>query len=333
MTDEHEGHTSQAPAVRGLSSSGFAPRLSLRELLDRGDRIVLPGVPDALTARIAERAGFSACYVSGAGFANSQLGLPDVGLVSRADIAGHVAKVALACGIPVVVDGDTGYGGPLAVMHTVRSFEVAGASAIQLEDQQMPKRCGHFDGKSVVSVHDMVTNVRAAKLAASEGFVVIARTDAGATEGIGGAIDRARAYADAGADVVFVEAPQSLEEIELVARRLGDLPLVINIVEGGRTPQLSASDYFEMGYRIALFANFVMRTMMKTAGSALQHLVTTGETHSRTAEMLGWADRQELVGLFQVEQLEDLLELDGREAAVPSLGVPPNTDHEREVPQ
>lgn len=299
---------SDAPAVRGLSAGGFADRPSLREMLDRGERLVIPGVPDALTARLAERAGFAACYVSGAGYANSQLALPDVGLVSREEIARHLGRVALACGIPVVADGDTGFGGPIAVMHTVRAFELAGAAGIQLEDQQIPKRCGHFDGKKVVSTHDMVTHVRAAKLGGSADFVVIARTDARATEGINAAIDRARAYADAGADVVFVEAPQSLDEIELVARKLGDLPLVINVVEGGRTPQVTADDYFQMGYRIALFANFLMRTMMAGAAEALGHLRSTGETHTRADTMLSWRDRQELVGLAQVEQLEEFLE-------------------------
>lgn len=299
---------SDAPAVRGLSAGGFADRPSLRELLDRGERLVIPGVPDALTARLAERAGFAACYVSGAGYANSQLALPDVGLVSREEITRHLGRVALACGIPVVADGDTGFGGPIAVMHTVRAFELAGAAGIQLEDQQIPKRCGHFDGKKVVSTHDMVTHVRAAKLGGSADFVVIARTDARATEGINAAIDRARAYADAGADVVFVEAPQSLDEIELVARKLGDLPLVINVVEGGRTPQVTADDYFQMGYRIVLFANFLMRTMMAGAAEALGHLRSTGETHTRADTMLSWRDRQELVGLAHVEQLEEFLE-------------------------
>jgi len=299
---------SDAPAVRGLSAGGFADRPSLREMLDRGERLVIPGVPDALTARLAERAGFAACYVSGAGYANSQLALPDVGLVSREEITRHLGRVALACGIPVVADGDTGFGGPIAVMHTVRAFELAGAAGIQLEDQQIPKRCGHFDGKKVVSTHDMVTHVRAAKLGGSADFVVIARTDARATEGINAAIDRARAYADAGADVVFVEAPQSLDEIELVARKLGDLPLVINVVEGGRTPQVTADDYFQMGYRIVLFANFLMRTMMAGAAEALGHLRSTGETHTRADTMLSWRDRQELVGLAHVEQLEEFLE-------------------------
>lgn len=313
----------EVPAVRGLSGAGFADRSSLRQLLERGENIVLPGVPDALTARIAERAGFSACYVSGAGYANSQLGLADVGLASRDQIAAHISRIALATGIPVVADGDTGFGGPIAVMHTVRTFELAGASAIQLEDQRMPKRCGHFDGKLVVSTHDMLTHVRAAKLAASERFVVIARTDSRATEGIDSAIDRARAYADAGADAVFVEAPESLDEIELVGKRLGDVPLVINVVEGGRTPQLTAGDYFDMGYRIALFANYLMRTMMKTATTALDHLMATGETHTRAAEMLAWNVRQELVGLPQIEALEEHLDGDGdAESVAPAPRTP-----------
>lgn len=313
----------EVPAVRGLSGGGLPAPRSLREMLARGERIVLPGVPDALTARLAERAGFSACYVSGAGFANAQMALPDVGLVSREEIVRHIGRVALACGIPVVADGDTGFGGPIAVMHTVRAFELAGAAGIQLEDQQIPKRCGHFDGKNVVSLHDMVTHVRAAKLGASPDFVVIARTDARAVEGIDRAIDRARAYADAGADAIFIEAPENLEEIELVAKRLGDVPLLINIVEGGKTPQLTADDYFDMGYQIVLYANFVMRTMLKSAADALGHLSSARETFSRAGSMLSWHLRQELVGLGDVERLEEYLELgdDRPESPTPKGGV------------
>jgi 2-methylisocitrate lyase-like PEP mutase family enzyme len=297
----------EVPVIRALSSAGTTPGKTLRALLDAGENVLLPGVPDALTARIAERVGFQACYLSGAGYANSQLALPDVGLTSRQELTDHARRIVAACSLPVVVDGDTGFGGPIAVMRTVRDYEAAGASAIQLEDQRMPKRCGHFDGKQIITCDEMVTNIRAAKLAASEHFVLIARTDALAVEGLDAAIERGRAFAEAGADAVFIEAPESLADTEEIARRLTGVPLVINVVEGGKTPQLSASEYFTMGYRIALYANFVMRTMMHSAIEALSHLVATGETVSRSASMLTWEQRQELVGLSEVEQLENFI--------------------------
>jgi 2-methylisocitrate lyase-like PEP mutase family enzyme len=295
------------PTQRGLSASSAQHRPRFKALVEDASRVVLPGVPDAMTARLAERAGFLACYISGAGYANAQLALPDVGLVSRDEISGHVRNVSEACGIPVVVDGDTGFGGPIAVMRTVRAFELAGASAIQLEDQRMPKRCGHFAGKSLVSTEEMVSNVRAAKLAGSPGFTVIARTDARAIEGIEPACARAQAYRDAGADVLFVEAPETLEELELVPKRLPDVPLMVNVVEGGLTPELTAADYFEMGYHVVLFANFVMRVMAKAAAGALAHLHGAGETTSLQDQMLSWAQRQELVGFGNVEELETFL--------------------------
>jgi len=295
------------PTQRGLSAASGPDRPGFKTLVEQSAHIVMPGVPDAMTARLAERAGFLACYVSGAGYTNSQLALPDVGLVSRDEIAQHVLRISEACAMPVVVDGDTGFGGPIAVMRTVRSFELAGAGAIQLEDQSMPKRCGHFAGKALVSTAEMVSNVRAAKLAASPDFAVIARTDARAIEGIESACARALAYREAGADVLFVEAPETMQELELVPKRLPDMPLMINVVEGGLTPELTAANYFEMGYHVVLFANFVMRVMAKAATGALAHLQAAGETASLQEQMLSWPDRQELVGFDNVKQLETFL--------------------------
>lgn len=300
--------------ARGMRISPLAPeagpRPGLRELLAGGTTFALPGATDALTARLAERAGFGACYVSGAGFANVQLGLPDVGMVSNYEMANHIRRIADAVSIPVIADGDTGHGGVLAVTRTVRLFEQAGASAIQLEDQEMPKRCGHFDGRrQLVDAEEMAAKIRAAKAAASSpDFVVIARTDARAVLGIDEAIRRGKIFRDSGADVVFIEAMQTRQELEAVPLAVPDVPLMVNIVEGGKTPELAVSDYRAMGYRIVLYANFVMRVMAKAAEDALSHLNTHGETLSMHPRMLAWQKRQELVALEAWQELERRLE-------------------------
>lgn len=299
---------------RNFFSIPFAnpTRSSLRELLQSDETLILPGATDALTARLVERAGFKACYVSGAGFANVQLGLPDVGMVSHFEMAQHIRRMADATDLPIVADGDTGHGGVLSVARTVRLFETAGASAIQLEDQEMPKRCGHFEGRrQLVSSEEMVAKIRAARAAAvSPDFLIVARTDACAVHGIEDAIARALAFRDAGADVVFVEALRSHEELVLVPQKVRGIPLIVNIVEGGKTPELSVSELSAMGYRIVLYANFVMRVMAKAAQDALEHLRENGETRSMGDRMLSWNMRQEIVALSDWQDLE--LKLEGQ---------------------
>src|SRR3954462_6832031 len=212
---------------------------ALRALLGRGEPVLAPGAYDGLSARLVERAGFPAVYMTGFGASASLLGRPDVGLLSFAEMAGHARRLAQAVEVPVIADADDGYGNPLNVMRTVSEYEAAGVAALHIEDQVAPKRCGHMDGKDVIDAAEMVEKVRAAVEARrAPDLVIIARTDARAGEGLEGALERARRYRDAGADMLFVEAPESEEEVAVVAEAFPDTPLLFNWVDGGRTPPL-----------------------------------------------------------------------------------------------
>ena len=286
----------------------------LRARLAEPEILVLPGTPDAITARIIEEAGFDAVYVTGAGFANASFGSPDVGLVTLSEVVTHVGRIADAVGIPVVVDADTGYGGVLNVHRAVRQLEHAGAAAIQLEDQVEPKRCGHFEGKSVVPVEDMLQKLAAATDARTDDdLVIIARTDARQTGGFTEAVDRANAYRAAGADLIFVEAPQTVEELRRLPG-LVDAPLVANMVEGGKTPLLDAHELQDMGYRAVLFANTALRVAAKAVTAAMQQLRATGGTTSLLDSMVTWDERQRLIRLPEMQDLEDSYLAAGRAA-------------------
>lgn len=267
--------------------------------------VVIVGAPDVLSAFVLRDLGYRTIYVSGAGLANSQLGLPDLGLVDLTELADQVDRISAAVDLPLLVDGDTGFGGPLNVRRAVQMLERRGASAIQLEDQVFPKRCGHFEGKEIAPVREMLARLRAAVDARTdERFQIVARTDARATDGLSEALRRALAYKDAGADVLFIEAPESVEEIETVAREVPG-PLLINIVEGGKTPQLTTSELGELGYSYVLYANSAMRAAMHGVRTVMAALLETGTTASVADLMLSWEDRQALVGKEFYEKLED----------------------------
>lgn len=272
-------------------------RARLRGSIGAGD-LVVPGATDVLGVRLIQQAGFRAGYVTGAGLANAQFGLPDIGLISLAEVVEQVGRLALSTNLPLIADADTGFGGPVSVMRSVRLLERAGAAAIQLEDQEMPKRCGHFDGHSLIPAEHMVAKLVAARQALEdEATVLIARTDARGVYGIDEAIRRARLYRDAGADVIFVEAPRSVEELARVGAELQGTPLVVNVVEGGKTPQLSLAEYRDLGFGIVLYANYLMRSMMHAGREALAHLAEHGETTGRADRMATWQDRQDLFNL------------------------------------
>jgi 2-methylisocitrate lyase-like PEP mutase family enzyme len=266
-----------------------------------------PGAFDAISARIIERSGFDAVYVTGAGLANSSLGVPDLGLVSQTELAEHVNRIVDVVDLPLIVDADTGFGGVLNVGRTVRTLERAGVAAIQIEDQIFPKRCGHFDGTTVIPVAEMVPKVRAAVDARSDSdLMLIIRTDARRTEGLNAAIDRANAYIEAGADAIFVEAPQSRQELGMLPSRIG-VPLVANMVEGGRTPLCNGAELEAMGFRIAVFANTALRAAMKAVSNAMAALKQTRGSESILADLIEWDVRQQLVGLPEMEALENKL--------------------------
>ncbi|MGH3741330.1 MAG: isocitrate lyase/PEP mutase family protein [Micromonosporaceae bacterium] len=291
--------------MSALSSAGQSAARRLRERLADPSILVLPGVADAITARVVQQCGFDAAYVTGAGFSNASLGMPDVGLVTLSEIATHVQRVAEVSDIPLIVDADTGYGGVLNVRRTVRQLEHAGAAAIQLEDQATPKRCGHFGGNTVVSEREMLQRLHAALDARHDpDLVIIARTDAREAEGFDSAVRRARAYAAAGADMIFVEALRNRDELREVPK-LVDAPLIANMVEGGKTPLLDSRELEALGFRVALFANTALRAAMKAVWDAMRTLRAEGGTKALLDQMINWDQRQQLVDLPGMQALED----------------------------
>lgn len=284
------------PGLTALTSP-HERRLALRESIAEGS-LVLPGITDALGMRLAEQAGFTAAYATGAGLANAQYGIPDVGLVSLPEVAEHTARLTGAGELPLVVDADTGFGGPLMAVRAARMIERAGAAAIQIEDQEMPKRCGHFDDHALIPAEFMASKIAAVREGLEdEATVLIARTDARSVHDISEAIRRARLYAEAGADVLFVEAPRTIEELALVGRELAQSHLLVNVVEGGKTPLLSVPEYGELGFGIVLYANFLLRSLMRAGQEALRHLAEHGETSTYSDRMATWQERQSLVNL------------------------------------
>lgn len=277
----------------------------LRQLLAADDIVVAPGAFDAFTARLVENAGFEAVYVSGAGVSYSQLCQPDVGLVSMTEMAGRVAAICRAVDIPVIADGDNGHGNAINLIRTVRAFEDAGASAIQLEDQAFPKRCGHLEGKRLVSESEMVGKLRAARHARrSDDFLIIGRTDARSVLGLDQAIRRAQLYAEAGADVLFVEAPRDSAELRAIADALPHIPLVANMVEGGKTPLVGNSELKSLGYSLVLYPNSLTRTFAAAGAAVLQELRARGTTAGAIERMVDFDQLNELTGLPELEQLE-----------------------------
>jgi 2-methylisocitrate lyase-like PEP mutase family enzyme len=278
----------------------------LRALLAGDAPLVAPGAFNALFARLIEEAGFDAVYLSGAGVANALLGQPDLGLVTMSEMVMVAERICEVVDVPVIADGDTGYGGVHNVARTVAAYERAGVAAIQIEDQQFPKRCGHFEGKEVVSANEMVERVVAARRARSgdDGIVIIARTDAAAVEGIDSAIARARTYGEAGADVLFVEAPSSGDELAMVAGELGDWPLVANMVEFGKTPLLSAEELGDLGFSLILFPGSVTRTVTLAARETLDELRSTGTTMGRLDAMATFDEVNRVVGLTEADEFE-----------------------------
>ena len=253
-------------AARGAPAT---PGSRLRALLAEGELIVAPGVFDGLSAHLVRRTGFRAGYLTGAGVAASGFGLPDIGLVGGAEMAERAAMItSVLCGLPLIADADTGYGSALNVVRTVRAYERAGVAAIQLEDQTFPKRCGHLPGKEVIGQDEFVTRLGAA-LEARTDALIVARTDARAVLGLSAAIDRANAYARAGADVIFVEAPQSDAEVAQIAKEV-DAPLLINLVQGGLTPDAGLQRLRELGYAIAIYPANLLMAAAKGMIAALQ---------------------------------------------------------------
>jgi 2-methylisocitrate lyase-like PEP mutase family enzyme len=260
--------------------------------------LLAPGIYDALTASIASDAGAEALYVSGASIAYTRLGRPDIGLVTMTEVAETVANIRDRVALPLIVDADNGHGSALNTQRTVRLFERAGATALQIEDQTLPKRCGHLQGKSLITPGEMAGKIKAAVDArASEETLIIARTDAVAVEGFDAALGRARLYAEAGADVLFVEAPRTREQLAAVVSALGGLrPLLANMVEGGDTPISTAADLGEMGFRIVIFPGGIVRALARTAQDYYASLLRHGSNAPFAARMHDFNTLNALIG-------------------------------------
>ena len=272
--------------------------------LREGDYITAPGVFDLISARIADRMKFSALYMTGYGVVASSFGLPDAGLASYTEMVDRVRTIAAGTITPLIADADTGYGGLLNVQHTVRGYEQAGAVAIQLEDQKIPKKCGHTPKRRVIPVEDMVAKIRVAVTAReSENFLVIARTDARTRYGLAEAISRGQAFANAGADIVFVEAPESVEEMTEICQKI-DCPLMANMVDGGRTPLLTAEQLKDIGYQIAIFPGTAFLAAVSAVESVYQYLKTTGSSAGLPTPLYNFEEFSRLMGFEDVWAFE-----------------------------
>ncbi len=286
------------------SASSPTGAAALRAKLVPGAGLIVPGVGNALAARMVEAAGFPAMMLSGAAVANSFLGVPDLGLVSVTELAQHVSAVCEAVDIPVLVDADTGFGNALNTRRAVRLIERAGASALMLEDQTYPKRCGHFDGKSVVPVDEMVGKLKAAVDARDDPrMMILARTDARAVEGFEAALDRARRYMEAGADWLFIEAPLTREELLAIPRAVPGIHLC-NMVIGGKTPLVSREELAEAGYAAICYANAALQASMRAMQEVLGHLHATGGIEGMEHRLMMFAERQKVLGAENYQALE-----------------------------
>ncbi len=281
-----------------------SPRKALRALVNERRGVLVPGAFNALSAKVIEDLGFEAIYVTGAGVTNMSLGLPDQGFMGLAEIADHTARIRDAVDLPLIVDADTGFGNALNVRHTVRVLERAGADCIQLEDQVAPKRCGHFSGKEVISTEEAVSKIKAAVDARRDpDFLIMARTDACATQGFEAAIERAQRFAEAGADILFVEAVTTPEEIRALPQRLST-PQLMNMVIGGKTPITDADELQRMGYGIVLYANAALQGAVAGMQKALGALKTQRRIDEDPALVVPFAERQRLVGKPAWDELE-----------------------------
>ncbi|HEY1325992.1 MAG TPA: isocitrate lyase/phosphoenolpyruvate mutase family protein [Casimicrobiaceae bacterium] len=277
----------------------------LRELLAAGGPGIVPGATDCFTARWIEEAGFPVVYVTGGGTANTYLGGPDIGLVTQNELAGQVERIADAVSVPVIADCDTGFGGVANVKRTIRMYERAGAAGLHIEDQVFPKRCGHFEGKSVVPTEEMLFRLQAALDARTDpDFLIIARTDARAPEGFDAALERARAYLEIGADAIFVEQPRSLEELRRIGEAFCGTPLVANMVERSKTPLLPERELLAMGFNIILYANAALYLGSYAIRQGLAVLRREGTTQSLLDRMTTFEERQALIGLDRADAYE-----------------------------
>src|SRR5437870_680251 len=279
-------------------------RQAMRHLIAQTGYTIVPGAYDTLTARLVEQAGFAAVYLTGGGYSRAN-GYPDLGLLTLGENVRFIGRTVEAVQIPVIADADTGYGNALNVIRTVREYEKTGVAAFHLEDQVSPKKCGHYEGKEVVSTAEMVGKIKAAVDTRQDpGLVIIARSDARAIEGLDAAIDRVNAYLEAGADVGFVEAPRSVEELRIVGRGVAG-PALVNVFEGGKTPMVPASELEAMGFRLGIYPSQTHRAAIRAAQRVLAALKEDGHTTRVEADLATFQEREDAVGTAEWRELEE----------------------------
>jgi 2,3-dimethylmalate lyase len=292
------------PPVARLSKQDFAMPQTLSERLRQPGLVVAPGVYDLVSAKLADQAGFEALYMSGFSVVASHLGFPDAGLATYSDMVGRVRQIVEGTATPLIADGDTGYGGLLNVEHTVRGYEASGAQAIQLEDQEFPKKCGHTPSRRVIPLADAARKIKvAAQARSSKDFKIIARTDARTAHGLDEALRRGEAFLKAGADIVFIESPESVEEMERIGQTF-DAPLLANMVEGGRTPILSRSELEKLRYKIAIYPVAGLLAATSALQSVYAHLKTTGSTQNWDGHLCLFSEFVRIIGFERVWEFE-----------------------------
>jgi 2-methylisocitrate lyase-like PEP mutase family enzyme len=282
----------------------MTPRQELRQLIGRTGYTMVPGAYDSLTARLVEAAGFAAVYLTGGGYSRAS-GYPDLGLLSLTENVQFIGRTVESVAIPIIADADTGYGNAINVIRTVREYEKTGVAGFHIEDQISPKKCGHYEGKEVIGRAEMVGKIKAAVDTRRDAdMVIIARSDARAIEGLAAAIDRVNAYLEAGADVGFVEAPQTVDELRVVGKSVRG-PALVNVFEGGKTPMLGAKELEEMGFRLGIYPSQTHRAAIRAAQRVLAAMKRDGDTSAIEAELATFQDREDAVGTAAWRELEE----------------------------
>jgi 2-methylisocitrate lyase-like PEP mutase family enzyme len=282
----------------------MTPRQALRRLIGREAYTMVPGAYDTLTARLVEQAGFEAVYLTGGGYSRAS-GYPDLGLLSLTENAMFIGRTVEAVAIPVIADADTGYGNAVNVIRTVREYEKTGVAGFHIEDQVSPKKCGHYEGKEVISKAEMVGKIKAAVDTRRDAeMVIIARSDARAIEGLDAAMDRVNAYLEAGADVGFVEAPQTVDELRIVGRSVRG-PALVNVFEGGKTPMLNAKELEAMGFRLGIYPSQTHRAAIRAAQRVLAAMKRDGDARAVEADLATFQEREEAAGTAEWRALEE----------------------------
>lgn len=278
----------------------------LRKTLSKEKSILVPGAYDAFSAKILKQAGFKIIYMTGSGVTASLTGMPDVGALTMTEMVNQARNIAIATDMPLICDADTGYGNPINVIRAVREYERAGVAGIHIEDQVFPKKCGHFEGKQVIPAEEMIKKLEAAIYAReNEDFLLIARTDARSIMGLEEAITRGKRYADAGADMIFIESPQSINELQIIAKEFHGFSVLVNIVEGGKTPILPFGELEEMGFKIILYPTAGIRAVAKTMQELADHLFKYRDTREIENRLVSFEGRNRITGLEYIKDLEE----------------------------